>query len=267
MILATEIIIALAAAAGILHLAKGSRSALKAAQLLAVLAVLIQLGWLFEQSRAFRQCPMVEPWGVMAVVAIALIAIAGRVSLRYKFPAALTGVLLLLFIAFILGEVFFPPPGRSPVRISWMLGFHILAAAIGFSVLALGCVSGILILIRSRNLKSVRWSAESNAMWPSLTELDKIFFRTVGLGILLLSLGIILGAVLVPEAHLKGSWYLDPKAILSAAGWLLYGWVWVMRKRRGFSSRPIVAAATIGYILVLLGFFLSGYIATGFHRF
>ncbi len=55
--------------------------------------------------------------------------------------------------------------------------------------------------------------------------------------------------------------------LLSTLGWALYGWVWVSRRKQGFYNWTIVAIATLGYVFILLGFFLAGMLATGFHKF
>ena len=203
----------------------------------------------------------------MALVGIIAIAISGWISVKHKFPKLLIGVLILVSVALILARFLFPAPGSVTIKIGLILGFHILVTSVGFAILAMGCVSGLLILIRARVLKSVKWSTQSNLAWPSLTTLDGLFAWSMGMGTLVLTIGIILGILLAPEVQLKGHWYFDPKVILSTLGWALYGWVWIMRKKQGFSSKTMVATATLGYFFVLLGFFLSSLFATGFHRF
>jgi hypothetical protein len=266
MILA-QTLIALAAAAGIFHLATRRPAFMNAARITALASILALFTWLLLEGRSLHSCPLTDAWGVMAMTGIILIAISGWASFRFHFPGLLIGVLVLLSVAMIFGRLFFPAPGTSEIKLNLILGFHILVTSIGFSVMALGCVSGILILVRSRMLKSASWSTRSNRGWPSLVVLDKLFIGSSELGIILLCIGILLGALTVPGVILKGEWYLDPKVMLTAAGFGIYGWVFALRRKAGFFSWKIVAAATAGYIFVLLAFFLSSILGTGFHRF
>jgi ABC-type uncharacterized transport system permease subunit len=267
MSLPTLILTAAAALLGLWFMVSKNLLVLKVAKALCVAAMLVQFGWLILEGRSFQYFPLIDAWGVMVVVAIVLITVSGVLSLRYHFPWLLVGVLFMLGITLVLARIFFPRPGLDGIKLDSLLGVHVLVSSVGFSVLAVGCVSGILILVRSRVLKSDRWSTGSNTAWPSLTSLDRLFVWSMGLGILVLTTGIVLGFYVVPEVHLKGPWYLDPKVILSSFGWAIYGGVWAARKMQGFFSRSMVAAATLGYICVLLGFFLSNLFATGFHRF
>ena len=265
--LTAQILIVLSALAGIVYLARKNPFMLKTTRVLAGLAMLALFVWLMVEGRVLQSCPLSDAWGVLAMVGVILIALSGWVSLRYKFPGVLTGVMALLAAAIVLGRIFFPPPGAAEIKISWMLGLHILVASAGFSVLAIGCISGILILVRTRVLKSVKWSTQSNTAWPSLTALDRVFTLSLELGVILLTLGVALGVLFAPGAGLQGVWYLDPKVITSALGLGLYALVFALRRKRGFFSWPIVAAATLGFVFVLLGFFLSNYFTVGFHRF
>jgi len=267
MLLFAQSMVFLAGLTGILFLVRKWPASFLVSRILAIVSIFAWSAWLFYAGFSFHYCVLLDPWGVMGVFAIAVIAMSFWAGKRYQTPRVLIGALVLLTLAIILGRIFFPGPGDLEMKITWKLALHILFTSSGFAILAVGCVVGILILLRTRILKSIDWAFKPEIPWPSLTALDNLFFNTVGLGILLLSVGIGLGVWLLPGMNLKGPWYEDPKVILSTLGWGLYGWVWVSRKRRGFYSWLIVAIATLGYIFILLGFFLSNLIATGFHRF
>ncbi len=267
MLLLAQSVIFLAGLTGILFLIRKQSSVFLVSRILSVAAMLSQAAWLIYAGFSFPYSVLLDPWGVMAVFIIAVIAMSFWAGKKYQTPQVLIGALVLLSLAIILGRVFFPAPGNLPIKITMKLALHILFTSAGFAILAVGCVVGILILLRTRILKSMDWAFKPEIPWPSLTALDNLFFKTLGLGILLLSVGIGLGAWLLPGMNLKGTWYEDPKVLLSSLGWGLYGWVWVSRRRQGFYSWTIVAIATLGYIFILLGFFLSNFIATGFHRF
>lgn len=252
---------------GLVYLATRRRQALLASEALAALAVASQIAWIAMIGITLRYCILLDPWGVMSMLTIFGIAASWWGSRRFSSPRLLIAGLALLFAANVAGHLVLPDPGASTAKIGWLLSFHILLVTIGFVLLALGCVSGILILLRSLILKSARWATRPDIPWPALTTMDRFFVSSVGWGVLLFSAGIILGAAAVPGSSIKVAWYADPKVVLTVLGWALFTGVWLMRRRQGFCTSRVVGLATLGFIFMLLGFFADSLLAMGFHEF
>lgn len=267
MLLLTHIFAVHAAVAGIVFLAVKRDKALVLCKFFCVACVLAQIGWLIEAGWTIPYCALLDPWGVMAVVIITGIIASWRASIRYQSPRVLIGGLVLVGMAVGIGRLLLPEPGSSSVTMGWTLAFHILLVSLGYSILAVGCVTGLLILLRSRLLKSTRWAIGSEIPWPSLTALDRLFVRSIGVGILLLTAGIVLGIAAFPDSSLDGPWYGDPKVLLTLASFILYGIVWWLRRRQGFCTPSVAGLSTLGFILIFAGILVSGLFEKGFHKF
>jgi len=265
-LLATHTAVALAAACGIVYLVFSIKEIFAAVKALAAAAMLLQVVWLIMAAVKFPYCVLLDPWGGMAFVTLAVIGSSWWATRSYRTPWMIIVGLVLSFLAITGGHRLLPSPGAACISMKWVLGFHILLIILGFSTLLLGCIAGVMILLRSRSLKSLA-STGSSIPWPALTALDRLFVRSIGIGILLLTAGIVTGVFAVAGASITSAWYLDPKVVLTLAGCVLYALVWVMRRRQGFCSRTVVALATLGFACVLIGFFATSLFTAGFHHF
>ena len=256
-----------AAAAGFLYLGKQWRFFLRACQVLSIVAVAAPLAWLFQQGYITHACPLVSPWGVLMTFTGIGIVGAWAASWRYQSPRILIAVLALLSLALIVAMAGFPPPGHSPLPKSVILPFHIFMVTVGIVAMTLAFVAGLLIILRSRDLKTAAGFDQDQAHWPSLTALDRLFVRGLGLGPLFLMAGIFLGVESRPGWVLPESWWYDPKVILTSASLLLYAAVWGLRRKQGFTTPMVVGLSSLGFVLIFIGLLASSLFTLGFHKF
>jgi len=261
------LMVILASVAGIIYIILRHDYLFITCKVFAVAAVVVQFAWLVQAAIKIPYCALLDPWGVMAIITILGIASSWWAGKRYRSTRLFIGVILLLATATGLGKVFLPAPGSSNVTMGWILAFHILMLVLGYSVLAVGCVSGLMIILRSKALKSTNWAAELEVPWPSLTTMDHLFVRSIGIGIVLLSAGIFLGVASAPGAELEGPWYVDLKVVLSLLSFSLYGIVLYLRKRQGFTTNTVVGLSTLGFLFIFIGMIASRLFDKGFHQF
>jgi ABC-type uncharacterized transport system permease subunit len=260
-------LVILGAATGIFYLAAKRERILVLCRGFCAAALAAQLVWLIQAGFTIPYCALLDPWGVMAVVTIAGISTSWWAGRRYHSPRLFIGVLALLSLALGIGRAFLPEQGSSSSVIGWRLAFHVLTVILGYSILAVGCVTGVLILLRSRILKSTKWMNVSEIPWPSLIALDRIFVRSIGLGILLMAIGIFMGMAGIHDISREGPWYADTKVLLTFLSFILYGAVWYMRRRQGFSTALVVGVSTLGFVFIFVGLLVSGLFEKGFHQF
>ncbi|HUT53684.1 MAG TPA: cytochrome c biogenesis protein CcsA [bacterium] len=253
--------------AGAAYIVTKRPAVLKASTYLAAAAVVVELAWLMQAGMKFHYCVLLDPWGVAGVLTMALIIGGVAANLRYDSPRIMVGTLALASLLLSLGYFIFPAPGRASMPMHWLLAFHIFIVSLGISVLGVGFVIGVLILLRSRLLKSDWWGTGDGARWPSLTTLDRMFVKTLGWGIAIMTAGIILGIAYSSEASLKAPWYDDLKVILTFASIILYSVVLVLRRRQGFCTMPVVGLSTLGFAFIFIGLLISGLFNIGFHKF
>jgi len=82
-------------------------------------------------------------------------------------------------------------------------------------------------------------------------ELDTLSYRSILIGFVLLTLGLISGAVWANEAW--GTWWSwDPKETWAFISWLFYAAYLHMRISKGWQGRRPALLATIGFLVVLV---------------
>jgi ABC-type uncharacterized transport system permease subunit len=160
----------------------------------------------------------------------------------------------------------FPSQG---VRTSWLIA-HISAllgayAALGFSLLA-----SVLYLVQERRLKSkLMAGAESRFApldWlPPLDTLERVAYATLLFGFPCMTIGLILGAVLVQETSLGAAYFVDPKVVASYAMWGLYVLLLFLRRTAGLRGRR--AAYLAGAVLVFMFGVWAANLVSHVHRF
>lgn len=257
------------AAAGLAFLATERRSFLVACRVAATVALALQAWSIAQAAQAVQGCALRDPWGVMAVFTVGGLAGAWWASHRARTPRILIGAVVLLAVTMTAACWLLPDRARfTRLDGGWMPVLHIFFILLAISSLVVGCVSGGMLLLRSLSLKFTSRSFHSGIPWPSLIALDGLFFHSIGVGIVLMLAGIGLGfAGLGRGEPPRSPWYHDPKVMLSLAGLAIYGAVWHLRRRRGFSSWTLIGLSTLAFVFVLSAFFVPGVWSWGFHPF
>jgi ABC-type uncharacterized transport system permease subunit len=221
-------------------------------------------------AQAHRWVPVgareVESLLGLLVVSLFFIAwwIYGAISLGVF---ALPVTFFLVFVPSLgLGRYVFPSQG---VRTSWLIA-HIAAllgayAALGFSLLA-----SVLYLVQERHLKA-KLKAGEDSWWapldwlPPLDTLERIAHAMLLFGFPCMTVGLILGAVLVQESSLGAAYFADPKVIASFAMWVLYVLLLFLRHSAGLRGRK--AAYLSGAVLVIMLAVWAANLFSHVHRF
>lgn len=153
----------------------------------------------------------------------------------------------------------------DPVLQSAWLGIHTILTLLGITAFTIACVAGIMYLILEQLLKSKRFTFLT-AKLPSLELLDDLNRRTVLPGFLLLTLGILTGALWA--GHAWGSyWTLDPKLNATFATWLFYLMMAYGRLVKGWQARTAAYLAIIGFVGVAFTFVGVNLLLKGRHVF
>ncbi|HEX9760134.1 MAG TPA: c-type cytochrome biogenesis protein CcsB [Candidatus Acidoferrales bacterium] len=130
--------------------------------------------------------------------------------------------------------------------------------------LVAGMVSGLFASILFLMLLWRR--AELEQMLPSTDALDRLTYKTIGIGFPLLTLMIASGAYWANQTW--GSyWSWDPKETWALITWLIYAGYLHMRITRGWRGRRAAYFAIIGFVVVLFTFFGVTYLLPGLHAY
>jgi ABC-type uncharacterized transport system permease subunit len=143
----------------------------------------------------------------------------------------------------------FPSEG---VRSGWLIA-HITALLAASAALCFSLIASILYLAQERRIKQKMKASENSWRapldWlPPLDPIDRIAHIMLLFGFPCMTIGLLLGAVLVQETPIGAAYFLDPKVIASFAMWCVYVLLLYLRHRTGLRGRK--AAYLSGAVLV-----------------
>ena len=119
-------------------------------------------------------------------------------------------------------------PLMPALKSNWLL-IHVVTAFLGYAAFALAFGTAVLYLVQDRRPRPAL---------PPLSQLDRLLYRATVLGFLLLTLGILTGAVWAESAWGR-YWSWDPKETWSLITWLVYATLLHARLLKGWQGRRI----------------------------
>jgi cytochrome c-type biogenesis protein CcsB len=148
------------------------------------------------------------------------------------------------------------------LKSNWLIA-HVITCFFGYAAFALAfCLS--LMYLAKRTDRPERKNLFLRLI-PSTPILDDMSYQMVVIGFLLLTLGIITGAVWAHSAW--GSyWSWDPKETWSLITWLVYAAFLHSRMVRGWRGKRLATLSIIGFFCVLFTYFGVNYLA-GLHSY
>ena len=171
------------------------------------------------------------------------------------------------------------------LRSSWLV-MHVSVIMVSYAALLVGSVLSLAVLVtdrdeylelRSSSIGSGGYrraisatdggSLELHSVSLSTTEqLDSLSYRTITAGFLLLTVGIISGAVWANEAW--GSyWSWDPKETWALICWLVYAAYLHTRLTRGWQGRKPALVAVIGLLVIAVCYIGVNLLGIGLHSY
>lgn len=153
--------------------------------------------------------------------------------------------------------------GRSP----WFL-WHIIVSMLAYSVLTIAAFHAILMLLQEARLhpkmikntqaKSGRFAQMLDRL-PALLTMERLLFRLIGVGFVLLTLTVLSGIVF--SEQLFGAvvkW--DHKTIFSLLSWIVFGALLIGRKWRGWRGKVALKFTLFGFVILLLAYIGSRFV-------
>lgn len=136
---------------------------------------------------------------------------------------------------------------QAPLMHQTLLITHITALIAGYVLFGLSCTSSVLFLYQEHQIKTKLVKVLVH-QFPSLATLDRISYRSVILGFLFLTVGLVLGVLLSDGLQSSRSiWRLGISLLI----WLLYAFFLVERFIQGYKRRLVAIWSIIGFFLVL----------------
>ena len=193
-------------------------------------------------------------------------------------------LLTLGFACFVLPEDLRTSSNLVPaLRSSWLV-MHVSVVMLSYASLIIGsCLSASVLLIdndqalqiRSNSVgiggyKILNLSPKKEVLKPyqfsHLEKLDTLSYRSILVGFVLLTLGLVSGAVWANEAW--GTWWSwDPKETWAFISWLFYAAYLHMRISKGWQGRKPALLATSGFFIVLICYLGVNFWGVGLHSY
>ncbi|HTA80825.1 MAG TPA: cytochrome c biogenesis protein CcsA, partial [Terracidiphilus sp.] len=211
------------------------------------------------------------PVGAREVESLLGFLVAGLFFLAWWLYDAISLGVFALPVTFFL--VFVPALGithfvfsSQGVRSSWLVA-HISALLAAYAALGFSLLASVLYLVQERRLKSkLKATTNSPLDWlPPLDTLERIAHAMLLFGFPCMTVGLIIGAVLVQETDLGAAYFLDPKVVASYAMWGVYVLLLFLRRTAGLRGRR--AAYLSGAVLVFMLAVWAANLVSHVHRF
>ena len=169
------------------------------------------------------------------------------------------------------------------LRSSWLV-MHVSVVMLSYAALIIGSLLSASVLFVNKN-KPLQIRSSSTGMggfkisnnyslndlvdpieFSHSEELDTLSYRSILIGFVLLTLGLISGAVWANEAW--GTWWSwDPKETWAFISWLFYAAYLHMRISKGWQGRRPALMATTGLLVVLVCYLGVNFLGIGLHSY
>lgn len=143
--------------------------------------------------------------------------------------------------------------------------WHIAIAMLAYSTLTIAAFHAVLMALQESKLhtrlspQKSGWFALAIDRLPALLTMEKLLFRLIGFGFLLLTLTVVSGVVFSEELFGQAfKW--DHKTVFTMLSWILFGVLLAGRKWRGWRGRTALSFTLTGFTLLLLAYVGSRFV-------
>lgn len=169
------------------------------------------------------------------------------------------------------------PPGiepRSPVLDSPLFWIHVSAMLGAYASFGLAAVIGVTYVLQFKEIKAKHLHYFFTRL-PSLQVLDVMNSRAVFIGWVLMSAGLLSGAMWIGQAQtiapedprVQAMSLADPKIFVALISWVVYTFALVARRTIGWRGKRSAYLSAVGFAIVLLNFVPVSYFLTDSHNF
>ena len=144
-----------------------------------------------------------------------------------------------------------------------LFGWHIAIALLAYSTLTVAAFHAVLMALQESGLHTRRarasWMSAALDQLPALLTMERLLFRMIGLGFILLTLTVLSGIVFSEQLFARVlTW--DHKSVFTLLSWLLFGALLVGRRWRGWRGKTALSLVLAGFTTLLLGYVGSRFV-------
>lgn len=224
-----------------------------------------QTVWLVLRWIAAGRPPFSNMFETLVLFAWALVLTYLALQWRKRVPVLAGATAALALLALFVATSFDSSiqPLTPALRSRWLAG-HVIACFLAYGAIAVAAISGAAYLLVSR--KSKCGKCASCKCTRQADALDGITDKAITFGFLLLTIGIIAGAVWANSAW--GSyWSWDPKETWALITWLIYAVYLHARHMRGWRGKRAAWIAVTGFAAVIFTYVGVSFLLGGKHSY
>ncbi|MBI3284086.1 MAG: cytochrome c biogenesis protein CcsA [Burkholderiales bacterium] len=161
--------------------------------------------------------------------------------------------------------VFFPGNLIALAGKPLMFPWHVVVALLAYSTLTIAAFHAVIMTLQDKHLHKLRasqqqaWLNAAIDRLPALLTMEKILFRLIVLGFVLLTLTVLSG-VIFSEQVLGVVVRWDHKTLLSLLSWLLFAILLIGRQWRGWRGKTVLSFTLTGFLTLLLAYVGSRFV-------
>jgi len=181
---------------------------------------------------------------------------------RYRYESVAVFVFPIVFLLAFVANLGTPlEPWIQESVGSWWLSAHVVMFLVGYAALFLTFIAAVMYLLQERELKSKRPRAFYYRL-PPLNKLDGVAYRTLTIGFLAVTIGIVMASVWA-SVQWGARWIVDPTIALAFLTWAIYLAMVFSRWAVGWRGRKGAYFAIAGFCCAALSWIVN----SGVHSF
>jgi len=203
--------------------------------------------------------PVVNPKEVSSFIGWAIVAYYLIISLRYRARALPSFIIPLVFVFTLISLLLPEPNGPLPVALAGAISastftrilfpIHVTLLIFAYAAFLMTFIGGVMYLVQEHELKSKSFGLAFFRL-PALNTCDEISYRSLTIGFVLLTLGMVTGIVWNNQRDGR-YWHNDPKEVMALVTWLVYLFIMHYRLTAGWRGRRVAWLAIAGFVIVL----------------
>jgi cytochrome c-type biogenesis protein CcsB len=239
--------------------------------ILGCVAQFVQLGARFEMTHVW---PLLNLYGSLSLFSAMSVAIYIGFAFRYRlwfaggFVLALAAIFLAYGVTWYEGTM---PP--VPSLQSYWAKIHVPIVVSSYAAFLVAFVFSCIYLLKYYGERSTTADTQPRtafARWlaalPSLPQLDVIVYRAIAIGLPLISIGIITGAMWAKEAW-GAYWQWDPKETAALFSWIVYLAYMHLHTRHAWRGVRTSWVSVIGFVSIIFCYLGVNIWISGLHSY
>ena len=142
---------------------------------------------------------------------------------------------------------------------------HVTLMMSAYAAFTISFITSVMYILLSREMQSKKLGIFFERL-PSLDFFDRLSNHAVNIGLILVSIGIIIGAYMGANVW-EGKWILDPKLFAVIISWAIYMVHFISRKSIGWQGRRVAIVSVVGFNWLLFSFIIVTTFFSKVHNF